>query len=41
MVDMQKCQLVGLFPQNKEKAIGELETFGEIEPPNGIHNLEQ
>lgn len=36
MVHVQKCQLAGLFAQHKEHAITKLDTFGEIEPPNGV-----
>lgn len=40
MVDMQKSQLTVFFTQNKEKAVAKFNTLGEVEPPNGIGNLQ-
>lgn len=39
VVDVQKRQLIVLLAQHKEQRIGELEAFGEVEPPNGTRNL--
>lgn len=39
MINMQKCQLAGFFTQNKEHAVTELDTFGEVEPPHCVRYL--
>lgn len=39
VVDMKKCDLVIVLPQDEEKGVHELDEFGEVVPPQYVNDL--
>lgn len=39
VVDMKKCDLVGVLPQDEEEGVHELDQLGEVVPPQDVYDL--
>lgn len=39
VVDMKKCDLVGVLPQDEEEGVRELDQLGEVVPPQDVYDL--